>query len=200
MQRPYSFPCWKNKLRPTNPALVADANKRPGRWLFVFSLPLASCRWGDNWQLQQPMPGLALPRFHTGGSSVSRIQTLLPPSKLGGELGRNDQACSRQLLPPSGRARTEGLSSRRRICMGTHHFVIEILDTGWQPVSTYRLRQQTGVFGDESLPLYRNALHFHGLDIRCSLNACCRCHFNCCGSWHFGNRSFDAKQDDVQRW
>ena len=52
----------------------------------------------------------ALHRFHTGGSSVFRNQTLLPPSKLGGELEPNAFAGSYQLLPPSGRARTEGVS------------------------------------------------------------------------------------------
>ncbi len=61
----------------------------------------------------QPRMRLALLRFHTGGSSVSRTQTLLPPSKLGGELEPNARACSRQLLPPSGRARTEGLGPER---------------------------------------------------------------------------------------
>jgi len=59
---------------------------------------------------KQPIRGLGSSPVSYRGCSVSRIQTLLPPSKLGGELGRNDQACSRQLLPPSGRARTEGLS------------------------------------------------------------------------------------------
>ena len=54
----------------------------------------------------------ALHRFHTGGSSVFRIQTSLPPSKLDGELEPSAFACSYQLLPPSGRARTEGLNSR----------------------------------------------------------------------------------------
>ena len=51
---------------------------------------------------------LALLRFHTGGSNVSPNQTLLPPSKLGGELGPNKHNRSRQLWPPSGPARTEG--------------------------------------------------------------------------------------------
>ena len=38
------------------------------------------------------------------------IQTLLASSKLGGEPEPNDRECSRQLLPPSGPARMEGLS------------------------------------------------------------------------------------------
>ena len=54
---------------------------------------------------------MALHRFHTGGSSVFRIATLLPPSKLGGEPEPMAFARSYQLLPPSGQARTEGLNS-----------------------------------------------------------------------------------------
>jgi hypothetical protein len=56
------------------------------------------------------MRGVALHRFHTVGSSVFRIQTLLPPSKLGGELEPDTFAGSYKLLPPSGQARTEGVS------------------------------------------------------------------------------------------
>ncbi|MEI7462332.1 MAG: hypothetical protein WCK15_23295, partial [Pirellula sp.] len=54
---------------------------------------------------------MALHRFHTGGSSVFRIQTLLLPSKLGGEPEPSAFDGSYQLLPPSGRARTESLNS-----------------------------------------------------------------------------------------
>ena len=62
---------------------------------------------------RQPLRGGALLRFHTGGSNVSPNQTLLPPSKLGGELEPNDHVGSGQLLPPSGPARTEGLSPKK---------------------------------------------------------------------------------------
>jgi len=45
-------------------------------------------------------------------NSSRPILTLLPSSKLGGEPEPNDRECSRQLLPPSGPARTEGLSAK----------------------------------------------------------------------------------------
>ena len=55
---------------------------------------------------------------NTGGSNVSPNQTPLPPSKLGGELESNAPACRGQLLPPSGPARTEGLSSKKARFIG----------------------------------------------------------------------------------
>ena len=63
----------------------------------------------------------ALHRFHTGGSHFTPNKTLLPPSKLGGEPKPNDNACSCQLLPPSGQARTEGLSPKRVLLEATIH-------------------------------------------------------------------------------
>ena len=75
----------------------------------------------------KPVRGWALLRFHTGGSSVSRIQSLLPPSQLGGELESNGHACSRQLLPPSRRARTEDVRSN------TRYFIGKILPLSMEP-------------------------------------------------------------------
>ncbi len=47
--------------------------------------------------------------------SVTLSQTLLPPSKLGGELEPNDHACSRQLLPPIVAAVGAGPNGRRKV-------------------------------------------------------------------------------------